>query len=79
MSFLSDLADAAERIVDKAIDYRIADVGLIDPARAGELDTYPYARITPVQQVPLSGNFGQYLPFIVAGGVGLVLILVLAR
>lgn len=76
MSFLDDLANAAERIADKALDFKIAEAGgFVGPAQAAGAPTA--APLTPVQTVPLSDSFQRFLPFIAIGGLGLGLILVL--
>ena len=76
MSFLDDLANAAERVADKVLDFRIAEAsGYVGTAQAAPAT----APVTPVQTVPLSGSFQQYLPFIVIGGVGLAVVLLLRK
>lgn len=83
MSWLSDLVDAGGEIVDKAIDFNLADAridaGIIGQAQAGE--TTAAAPLTPVERMRLAapGDFAAWLPWIAAGGAALLLVVVLRR
>lgn len=79
MSFLDDLASAAERVADKVLDFKIAEAGgFVGTANAAPTGTAAPVGST-IEQRPLSTAFEKALPWIAAAGLATVVFLVARR
>lgn len=72
MSFLSDLADAAERIADKALDFKIAEFQIARDAQAAPTTGTAAPVGSTIEQRPLSTALEKALPWIAAAGLAVV-------